>query len=127
MENARETWAMFCTMIISYMIIQLSQLWKYGIYIVPFALCSLVLSIIVSGKCGFFANFTIIMLCFMQAINWQNHADLSTDKFFYLLFSGVIEAVFVSFCSVNSISVLVTSRRASYWASFLLSAPLLVI
>lgn len=97
MENARETWAMFCTMIISYMIIQLSQLWKYGIYIVPFALCSLVLSIIVSGKCGFFANFTIIMLCFMQAINWQNHADLSTDKFFYLLFSGVIEAVFVSF------------------------------
>ncbi len=97
MENARETWAMFSTMIVSYCIIQLSQLWEYAIYLVPFAICSLVLSIIVSGKCGFFANFIIIMLCFMQAIIWKKDANERVDNIFYLLFSGVTEAVFVSF------------------------------
>lgn len=97
MESTRKTWAMFATMIVSYMIIQLSQLWEYAINLVPFALCALILSLIVSGKCGFFANFVIIMLCFMQDINWQTEATLATENFFYLLFGGVIEAVVVSF------------------------------
>lgn len=97
MESTRKTWAMFTTMIVAYAFIQLWQLWDYAINIVPFALCSLILSLIVSGKCGFFANFIIIMLCFMQDINWEVQATLATENFFYLLFSGVIEAVFVSF------------------------------
>ena len=97
MENMRKTWAMFTTMIVCYALIQLSPLWEYVIYLVPFALCSLILSLIVSGKCGFFANFIIIMLCFMQDINWRTNATLATENFFYLLFSGVIEAVFASF------------------------------
>ena len=97
MESTRKTWAMFTTMIVCYAIIQLSQLWEYAIQLVPFALCALVLSLIVSGKCGFFANFIIIMLCFMQDINWRTNASLNSEDFFYLLFGGVIEAVFVSF------------------------------
>ncbi len=97
MQSARETWAMFCTMILSFIVMQLSQLWEYAIYIVPFALCSLILSIIVSGKCGFFANFIIVMLCFMDPIIWDGPNSIQSDSMFYLLFSGVIEAVFVSF------------------------------
>lgn len=97
MESTRKTWAMFTTMIVAYAMIQIAPLWTYLINLVPFALCSLILSLIVSGKCGFFANFIIIMLCFMQDINWQTNATLATENFFYLLFSGVIEAVFVSF------------------------------
>ena len=97
MESTRKTWAMFTTMIIAYVIIQLSQLWEYAIQLVPFALCALILSLIVSGKCGFFANFIIIMLCFMQDINWRTDATINSENFFYLLFGGVIEAVFVSF------------------------------
>ena len=97
MESTRKTWAMFTTMIVAYCIIQLSQLWEYAIQLVPFALCALVLSLIVSGKCGFFANFIIIMLCFMQDINWRTDATINSENFFYLLFGGVIEAVFVSF------------------------------
>ena len=97
MESTRKTWAMFTTMIVAYAIIQLSQLWQYAIQLVPFALCALILSLIVSGKSGFFANFIIIMLCFMQDINWRTGATLYSENFFYLLFGGVIEAVFVSF------------------------------
>ena len=97
MESTRKTWAMFVTMIVSYALIQLSPLWDYAINLVPFALCALILSLIVSGKCGFFANFIIIMLCFMQDINWQANATLATENFFYLLFGGVVEALFVSF------------------------------
>ena len=97
MESTRKTWAMFTTMLVAYGLIQLSPLWYYVINLVPFALCSLILSLIVSGKCGFFANFIVIMLCFMQDINWQTSASVATENFFYLLFSGVIEAVFVSF------------------------------
>lgn len=96
MESTRKSWAMFTTMIVAYALIQLSPLWDYVINLVPFALCSLILSLIVSGKCGFFANFIVIMLCFIQNINWQTNA-VATEDFFYLLFSGVIEAVFVSF------------------------------
>ena len=101
MESIRKTWAMFITMIVSYGLIQLSsafsQSWNYVINLVPFALCALILSLIVSSRCGFFANFIIIMLCFMQDINWRSNATLATENFFYLLFGGVIEAVFVSF------------------------------
>ncbi|MCH5159871.1 MAG: HDIG domain-containing protein [Clostridiales bacterium] len=97
MESTRKTWAMFTTMILAFVIIQLSKLWEYAIQLVPFALCALILSLIVSGKCGFFANFIIIMLCFMQDINWRTGATLNSENFFYLLFGGVIEAVFVSF------------------------------
>ncbi len=97
MESPRKTWAMFATMLVAYGLIQLAPLWDYVIYLVPFALCSLILSLIVSGKCGFFANFIVIMLCFMQDINWQISATVATENFFYLLFSGVIEAVFASF------------------------------
>lgn len=97
MESTRKTWAMFITMLVAYGLIQLSPLWEYVINLVPFALCSLILSLIVSGKCGFFANFIVIMLCFIQNINWQTNATVATENFFYLLFSGVIEAVFASF------------------------------
>ena len=101
MESTRKTWAMFTTMIVAFALIQLAQFWaqswKYAIQLVPFALCALILSLIVSGKCGFFANFIIIMLCFMQDINWRTGAELNSENFFYLLFDGVIEAVFVSF------------------------------
>ncbi len=97
MESSRATWAMFCTMILSYIVIQLYQLWEYAIYLVPFALCSLILSIVVSGKCGFFANFIIIMLNFMEPIIWNGPEVLQSGWMFYLLFSGVIEAVFVAF------------------------------
>ena len=98
MESMRKTWAMFATMLLAYTLIQLSTwvAWDYVINLVPFALCALILSLIVSGKCCFFANFFVIMLCFIQRINWQTNA-LVTENFFYLLFSGVIEAVFVSF------------------------------
>ncbi|MDE7454352.1 MAG: HDIG domain-containing protein [Clostridia bacterium] len=97
MESARETWAMFCTMILSYGIIQVYQLWGYAMYLVPFALCALILSIVVSGRCGFFANFIIIMLGFMEPVIWKGPQSIQSDANFYLLFSGVIETVFVSF------------------------------
>lgn len=97
MQSARETWAMFSTMILSFIVIQLYQVWDYAIYIVPFALCSLILSIIVSSKCGFFANFIILMLCFMEPIIWDGPSSIQSDSIFYLFFGGIIEAVFVSF------------------------------
>lgn len=97
LERARKTLATIITMIISYCVIWLSALWKYGYNIVPFALCSLVLSLIVSNKTGFFANFVVIMLYFMQMINWQNNATLASENLFYLLFGGLIEAVLTAF------------------------------
>ena len=95
--SARKTWAMFTAMIIVYVLIQLNPLWKYVIYLVPFALCSLILSLIVSSRCAFFANFIVILFCFTQHINWQVNSPVISESFFYLLFSGVIEAVFVAF------------------------------
>lgn len=102
MENLRKTLAMFTTMFVSYAAILVTALWKdYGLYIVPLAMCSLILSLIVSGKCSFFANFSIIVLYFMQSINWFEHATLATEGFFYLLLSGVMQAVYASFMMGN--------------------------
>lgn len=106
MESLRTTLAMFATMLVSYAVIMLSQLWvvngiNFGIYIVPLAMCSLVLSLIVSEKCSFFANFFIIILYFMQLINWRENATIATESFFYLLFSGVLQAVYASYMIGN--------------------------
>lgn len=102
MESLRQTLAMFTTMFISYAVILVMSLWQdYGLYLVPLAMCSLILSLIVSGKCSFFANFFIIILYFMQSINWTEHATLATEAFFYLLFSGVMQSVYASFMMGN--------------------------
>lgn len=97
MERISKTTAMFTTMIVSYLAIQIAQMYDVGLYLIPFTLCTLVLSLIVSTKCGFFANFVIIMLCFMQFVNWDTNATLVGENKFYLLFGGIIEAVFASY------------------------------
>ncbi len=98
MEQVRNTVAMFATMLFSYVTISCANFWEtFGLYIVPFSLCSLVLSLIVSGKCGFFANFVVIMIYYLQSINWQTDATVATEGYFYLLFGGVVEMVFASF------------------------------
>lgn len=98
MEQTRSTVAMFATMLFSYVAICCANFWEtFGLYIVPFSLCSLVLSLIVSGKCGFFANFVVVMMYFLQCINWQAGATVATESYFYLLFGGVVEMVFASF------------------------------
>lgn len=98
MEATRNTVAIFATMAISYVVIWLISLWKaYGLYLVPFALCSLILSLIVSGKCGFFANFVLLMMYFLQSINWQSNATVATESYFFLLFGGVVQMVFASY------------------------------
>ena len=97
LERTRNTMAMFTTMIVSYLVIQLYSVWDYAIYLVPFSMCALILSLIVSGKSGFFANFVVITLCFMESINWQTNASLASEYIFYLLFGGIVEAVYVSF------------------------------
>lgn len=98
MEATRNTVAIFATMAVSYIIIVLISLWKaYGLYLVPFALCSLILSLIVSGKCGFFANFVLLMMYFLQSINWHSNVTIATEGYFYLLFGGVVQMVFAAY------------------------------
>ena len=97
MERLSKSVAMFTTMVVSYLAVQVASNWNLGLYLVPFALCTLVLSLIVSVKAGFFANFVIIMLCFMQYVNWQDKATIASEAVFYLLFGGVTEAVFASY------------------------------
>ncbi|MGN1040726.1 MAG: HDIG domain-containing metalloprotein [Candidatus Fimimonas sp.] len=98
MEVRRNTVAIFATMLLGYGAILVAGLWEtYGMYLVPFALCSLILSLIVSGKCGFFANFVLLMMYFLQSINWQTQATVATESYFYLLFGGVVQMVFASY------------------------------
>ena len=97
LEKSRKTFATIVTMILSYCAIWLGARWEYGYNVVPFALCSLILSLIVSNRTGFFANFVVIMLYFMQELNWQQKATMATEYAFYILFSGLIEAVFTAF------------------------------
>ncbi|MCM1289666.1 MAG: HDIG domain-containing protein [Corallococcus sp.] len=102
MQETRKSVAMFGAMIFSYAVIMLASLWKpYGIYLAPFSLCSLVLTLIVSGRTGFFANFTILLMYFLQSINWQSNPTVSTESYFYLFFGGVIELVFASYILVK--------------------------
>lgn len=98
MEVRRNTVAIFATMLVGYGALLTADVWQtYGMYLVPFALCSLILSLIVSGKCGFFANFVLLMMYFLQSINWQAQATVATESYFYLLFGGVIQMVFASY------------------------------
>lgn len=98
MEVRRNTVAIFATMLLGYGAILVAGFWEtYGMYLVPFALCSLILSLIVSGKCGFFANFVLLMMYFLQSINWQTQATVATESYFYLLFGGVVQMVFASY------------------------------
>lgn len=97
MEQPRKIWAMLCAMIICYALIEFSTFWEYGLYVVPIALCAVMLSLLISDKSGFYSNFIIIMLCFLQYINWQDTATLDSEPYFYLLFGGVVQVVFASY------------------------------
>lgn len=101
-EHTRNSLAIVFTMIVSYALIKLStlisgQAVQTGIYLVPFSLCALVLTLIVSSKSAFFANFAVIMLYYIEVINFANESAVASESSFYLLFSGVAEAVFAAF------------------------------
>ena len=97
METPRKMWATMTAMLICYAVIEFASFWTYGLYAVPIALCAVMLSLLISDKCGFYANFVVIMLCFLQYINWQDVSTLDSEAYFYLLFGGVIQAVFASY------------------------------
>ena len=97
LQQARNTIVMFITMIMSYGIIWAASLWTtYGMYIVPIALCSLVLFLLVPGRSGFFANLVIVLLFFFQSVIWKNSV-FDTEEYFYMLFGGFVEVVYASF------------------------------
>ena len=98
LQQARNTIAMFVTMVLSYVLIWAVSIWTaFDLYIVPLALCSLILFLIVPGRSGFFANLVILMLYFFQSIIWRTGETIVAEDYFYLLFGGFVEVVYASF------------------------------
>lgn len=88
--------AMLSTMVLSYALIVCASYWQgYGLMIVPFAFCSMVIAMTLSSGVGFFANFVVILLYFLQMVNFGT-STVTADGF-YLLISGIIEAVYASY------------------------------
>ncbi len=97
LTRPRKVATVCAAMLASYcVILGLDKAWQYGTDIAPFALCSLILSLLVSAKSGFIANFIVIILYFMQSVNFAD-TQVTTDTYFYLLFAGVTSAVYASY------------------------------
>lgn len=100
MAETRKVFALYTTMLLCYSILMvMDTFWEFGLDLAPFALCSLVLSLIVSSKLGFFANFAIIMMYFVKIINFELEQDIFfvSDQSIYLLLAGVITAVYSTY------------------------------
>ncbi len=100
MSEPRKVLALYVTMLLCYGILfVLDSNWQFGLDIAPFALCSLVISLIVSGKLGFFANFAVIMMYFVKIINFglEEEQFFVSDQSIYLLLAGVISSVYAAY------------------------------
>ncbi len=94
-SNIRKVLTLCASMLISYCVIWAFDALMGSLDLAPFALCALILSLLVSNKCGFFANFIVIMIYYLQSICFEGgYLDSNMAEGFYLLFAGVMTSVF---------------------------------
>ncbi len=89
--------AMLATMVLSYGLLVCFSYWnEYGYFLAPFSFAATVIAMTVSARRGFFANFVVIILYFMQAVNFGENYTISVSMF-YLLLGGTVESVYAAF------------------------------
>ena len=91
--STRKISALCATMLVSYVLIYVCDVVVGQVEIAPFALCTLVISLLVSSKSSFIGNFLVIMLYYLQHVNFQSGAVLFDEKSFFVLFCGIATAV----------------------------------
>ena len=108
LSQRRKTLALSFSMIVSYSLLlffkQVITL-EYSVYAAPFALCGLLVALLVSRRCGFFANLMITFIFFFAEhyLAGQKVVDLQ-----YPLFVGVITGV------IGAYAITTDSRRIQY-------------
>ena len=92
--STRKIAALCATMLVSYVLIYVCDAVVGQVEIAPFALCTLVISLLVSGKSSFIGNFLVIILYYLQHVNFQSGEVILFDETsFYVLFAGIATAV----------------------------------
>ena len=91
--STRKIATLCATMLVSYVLIYISDVIVGQVEIAPFALCTLVISLLVSGKSSFIGNFLVIILYYLQHVNFQSGTILFDETSFFVLFAGIATAV----------------------------------
>ena len=96
-KNSRKVATLCTTMLVSYALIWVSANVIGVAEVAPFALCSLIVSLLVSNKSNFFANFIVIIFYYLQSINFQSGSVSFVESDFFVLFAGITCAVIASY------------------------------
>ena len=92
-NSTRKIATLCATMLVSYVLIYLCDVVIGQVEVAPFALCTLVISLLVSNKSSFIGNFLVIILYYLQHVNFQTETILFDETSFFVLFCGIATAV----------------------------------
>ena len=98
-KSYRKSAAMSLTMLLTF---ALSVLFAHLLnltFLAPFALCALVVALLMDSKAGFFANFTVILAFFSAQLLFTNTQQL---ELYYPLFGGVFASIIASYLTTQN-------------------------
>ncbi|MCM1043461.1 MAG: HDIG domain-containing protein [Corallococcus sp.] len=95
--NTRKVATLCATMLLCYVLIWVCDVPLGIVEVAPLALCSLILSQLVSNKSSFFTNFVVVMLYFLQNLCFSSESAAFGNENCFILFAGITTAVFMSY------------------------------
>ncbi|MEG1710295.1 MAG: HDIG domain-containing protein [Clostridia bacterium] len=108
LKSRRKLLALYTAMLLSFGVIilvtNISQI-HFSVYAAPFALCALLVALLIGVKCSFFANFIVIMIFFLAEIQFSTVVD--AQKYFPL-FCGITTGI------IGTYSISKFNRRTQY-------------
>jgi putative nucleotidyltransferase with HDIG domain len=84
------------TMLVSFCFLWVAESVVGEISLAPFGLCALMVALLVKARIGFFSNFIVVMIYFLQSVLYDG-SEMLYEQTFFLLFAGVISAIYVSY------------------------------
>ncbi len=93
-RSLRKCAALSLTMVLNFFLLIVFSRLLNATFIAPFALCSLVVALLMDSKAGFFANFTVILAFFAAQLLFSN---VQQFELYYPLFGGVFTSIIASY------------------------------
>ena len=97
----------------------------YGIYCAPFAVCALVIALLINPRCSFYANFTVLLIFFINEMRFSGDATRMYFSLFAGIATGILASSWISRCT-RRIQYIVTAVKLGLF-SLLIGASVSIL
>ncbi|MEG2014370.1 MAG: hypothetical protein RR086_01430, partial [Clostridia bacterium] len=93
--SPRKVGVICCAILLSYFLVTVLDMLG-GVFLAPLAFCALLVTMLISAQCGFFANFTVVLVVLLSKLILSSNGQM-TEQLLYILIAGVMSSLYASY------------------------------